>query len=144
MTHAKGGAPSPAWLRRLGRPIRDARRHREQLAEARRAWETEWTIERALDDLTRGSHPVIVGPWLSEVGYETLYWIPFLAWAKTYGNFDPSQLYVISRGGARSWYSHITSNYDDIFSFYTPDEFRTRNDERIHEQEGRQIGRAHV
>ena len=51
MTRAKGGTPSPAWLRRLGRPVRDARRHREQLAEARRAWETEWTIERALDDL---------------------------------------------------------------------------------------------
>lgn len=90
-----------------------------------------------INELGRSGRPIILGPWLSETGFETLYWIPFLAWAKTYGNFDPSQLYVISRGGARSWYSHITSNYDDIFSFYTPDEFRTRNDERIHEQEGR-------
>ena len=25
--------------------------------------------------------PLIVGPWTSEVGYEALYWVPFLAWA---------------------------------------------------------------
>ncbi len=87
--------------------------------------------------LGRSGRPIIIGPWLSETGFELLYWIPFLAWAKTYGNLDPAQLTVISRGGAASWYSHITSNYEDIFSLYTPDEFRNANDARIHEQEGR-------
>ena len=87
--------------------------------------------------LGRSGRPIVLGPWLSETGFELLYWIPFLAWAKTYGNFDPAQLTVISRGGAASWYSSITSNYEDIFSFYTPDEFRGGNDARIHEQEGR-------
>ena len=42
------------------------------------------------------------GPWLSETGFELLYWIPFLAWAKAYGNFDPERLVVVSRGGARA------------------------------------------
>ena len=115
MTHAKGGAPSPAWLRRLGRPIRDARRHREQLAEARRAWETEWTIERALDDLTRGSHPVIVGPWLSEVGYETLYWIPFLRWVRDAFRLDPARHVAGSRGGVASWYHGIPDRYGELW-----------------------------
>jgi hypothetical protein len=45
---------------------------------------------------------------------------------------------VVSRGGAASWYRHITPNYEEIFSFYTPDEFRVRNEGRIEEQEGRQ------
>ena len=87
--------------------------------------------------LGRSGRPIIVGPWLSETGFELLYWIPFLAWAKAYGNFDPSQLIIVSRGGAASWYRHISSNYEDILSFYTPDEFRRRNEERIVEQRGR-------
>jgi len=74
---------------------------------------------------------------LSEAGFELLYWIPFLAWAKAYGNLDPSQLVVISRGGAASWYRDITTNYEDVLSFYSPDEFRARNEARIVEQRGR-------
>ena len=88
--------------------------------------------------LGRSGRPIVLGPWLSETGFELLYWIPFLAWAKTYGNFDPERLVVVSRGGAAGWYSHITPHYEDIFSFYTPDEFRLRNEQRITEQQGRQ------
>ena len=74
--------------------------------------------------LGRSGRPIILGPWLSETGFELLYWIPFLAWAKAYGNFDPDRLVVVSRGGAAPWYRHITPHYEEIFSFYTPDEFR--------------------
>jgi hypothetical protein len=87
--------------------------------------------------LGRSGRPILVGPWLSEAGFELIYWIPFVAWAKNYGNIDPDQLVVISRGGAASWYRDITSNYEDIFSFYTPAEFRQQNDARIIEQKGR-------
>jgi hypothetical protein len=87
--------------------------------------------------LGRSGRPIILGPWLSETGFELLYWIPFLAWAKTYGNFDPDRLLVVSRGGAAPWYRHITPHYHDLFSFYSPDEFRQANDTRIAEQEGK-------
>jgi hypothetical protein len=90
-----------------------------------------------INALGRSGRPILIGPWLSEAGFELLYWIPFLAWAKAYGNLDPSQLVVISRGGASSWYRDITTNYADVLSFYTPDEFRARNDARIVEQRGR-------
>jgi len=88
--------------------------------------------------LGRSGRPILLGPWLSETGFELLYWIPFLAWAKAYGNFDPEQLVVISRGGAASWYSQITPHYEEIFSHFTPDEFRVNNECRIVEQQGRQ------
>jgi hypothetical protein len=87
--------------------------------------------------LGRSGRPIILGPWLSETGFELLYWIPFLAWAKAYGNFDPDRLVVVSRGGVASWYAHITPHYEEIFSFYSPEEFRVANDRRIEEQEGR-------
>lgn len=87
--------------------------------------------------LGRSGRPVIVGPWLSETGFELLYWIPFLSWARAYGNLDPDRLVVVSRGGAAAWYRDISAHYEDIFSFYSPDEFRQRNDQRIADQGGR-------
>jgi hypothetical protein len=98
--------------------------------------EAEQTRE-LVTSLGRSGRPILIGPWLSEAGFELLYWIPFLAWAKAYGNLDPSQLVVISRGGAGSWYRDITTNYEDVLSFFSPDEFRARNEARIVEQHGR-------
>ena len=113
-------------------------RHRDP---AKRSWG--WDAPEADDVrelvtlLGRSDKPILVGPWLSETGFELLYWIPFLAWAKTYGNLDPDKLIVISRGGAAPWYSHLTTNYEELLSYYTPDEFRRRNEERVAAQYGR-------
>jgi hypothetical protein len=85
----------------------------------------------------RSGKPVILGPWLSETGFELIYWIPFLAWAKEHGRLDPDRLVAVSRGGAETWYRHVTPHYADIFSFYTPDEFRIANEARIQAQGGR-------
>src|SRR5262249_19833661 len=67
-----------------------------------------------------------------------LYWIPFLAWAKAYGNLDPANLIVVSRGGAAPWYRALTTEYEDVLSFFTPDEYRMKNEQRILAQHGRQ------
>jgi hypothetical protein len=86
--------------------------------------------------LAESGRPIIVGPWLSEAGFELLYWIPFVAWAKRYGHLDPARLIVVSRGGTASWYQGITSQYEDVFSYFTPDEFRQRNEARVVDQKG--------
>jgi hypothetical protein len=123
--------PSSALTPKLGRPRDPAKK----LA----GWDIEEAreIRELVTVLGRSGRPIVLGPWLSETGFELLYWIPFLAWAKTYGNLDPEQLVVVSRGGAAPWYSHITANYVDVLSFYSPDEFRQRNEERIIAQRGR-------
>jgi hypothetical protein len=87
--------------------------------------------------LGRQDRPIIIGPWLTETGFELLYWIPFVAWAKAYASLHDDQLLVVSRGGAAPWYRHITPHYHDILSLYSADEFRARNDVRVHEQRGR-------
>ncbi|MGE3274294.1 MAG: hypothetical protein AB7O67_04225 [Vicinamibacterales bacterium] len=94
--------------------------------------------KEALTRMARSGKPIIVGPWLSETGFELLYWIPFLNWAKSYGNFRDDRLTVVSRGGCSTWYRHMTPNYRDVFEFYAPDEFRARNDQRILQQGGLQ------
>ena len=49
-------------------------------------------IPKILQRMARQRRPIIVGPWLSEVGFELLYWIPFLNWVKTYRPFDPERM----------------------------------------------------
>lgn len=119
-----------AWIRRAGRPLRDARRHRVQLAEDRAHWDVEWAVERELDAVTRGSHPVIVGPWLSEVGYETLYWVPFLRWVREAFKLDPSRVVAVSRGGVACWYRGVADRYAEIWDEVSPDAFASRVAER--------------
>lgn len=82
----------------------------------------------------RGRGPIIVGPWLSEVGFELLYWIPFLRWACAFARLKPEDLWIVSRGGCRSWYADISPNYVDVLDFYSPQEFRAGNTRRMTEQ----------
>ena len=93
-------------------------------------------VREAVMRLAESGKPIIVGPWLSEAGFELLYWVPFVAWATRYAHLDPSRLFVVSRGGAAPWYQGVTANYDDAFAWFTPDEFRVRNDQRISDQKG--------
>jgi hypothetical protein len=123
--------PPSALTPKLGRPRDPAKRLAGwDVAEARE-------VRELVTLLGRSDKTILVGPWLSETGFELLYWIPFLAWAKAYGNLDPDRLVVISRGGAGPWYSHLTSNYEDVLSYYTPEEFRRFNEDRIAAQYGR-------
>lgn len=71
-----------------------------------------------------GGKDLLIGPWISEVGYELLYWIPLLRKLKNLEiiNFDNSL--VVSRGGVNSWYADICDNYFEIFDLISLEEFR--------------------
>jgi len=75
--------------------------------------------------MVHGDRDVIAGPWTGEVGFELMYWIPFLNWLVEQG-LDPKRLVVLSRGGAAPWYRHLTSRYVDILDLITADDFRER------------------
>lgn len=95
-------------------------------------------IPKVIHRLAAKNTPLVVGPWLSEVGFEVLYWIPFLNWARTYRHFDPDRLVVVSRGGVQDWYRGIASQYMDLFDFFSPDEFRLLNEQRVTEGKQKQ------
>jgi hypothetical protein len=80
-------------------------------------------IKRTLARAAAGSRPVIAGPWTSEVGYETLYWLPFLAWAADRYGVHPERVIALSRGGTQPWYSGIAGRYVEIFDLVEPAEF---------------------
>lgn len=60
-----------------------------------------WPAYRQL--LLRSKLPIIVGPFRGEFGFETLYWLPFLAKLRADG-LDPARLFPIARAGTGSLY----------------------------------------
>jgi hypothetical protein len=78
--------------------------------------------------------PIVCGPWLSEIGFELLYWIPFLRWGMAAADLRPEQLVILSRGGCASWYGDLTSNYVELYDTFTPEDLRALNVRRVREQ----------
>jgi hypothetical protein len=88
-------------------------------------------LERGLANLAAGGNTIVAGPWLGEVGFELLYWVPFLRWFAERFHVAPERLLVVSRGGTASWYRPFAANYREIFDYLTPEDFRRRHDERL-------------
>ena len=107
----------------MRRSIRDARRHVHELREDRQWARAGWQVEREIDDALRGGRTVVVGPWLSEVGYEVLYWIPFLRWVMAAFRLDPSRVVAVSRGGVGTWYDGIAAQYVEVWDHVDPEDF---------------------
>jgi len=88
-------------------------------------------FQRELASMAAGQRPIVAGPWLGEVGFELLYWIPFLRWFTSRFGVGRDRLVVVSRGGTASWYQSFASRYCDVFDHVTPDVFRREHDERV-------------
>jgi hypothetical protein len=86
----------------------------------------ELTVLRRIRACASGSAPLIVGPWVSEVGYEVLYWIPFLRWFEDRYGIDPGRVIAVSRGGVQWWYDGIASRYVDVLDVYSAEDFAAR------------------
>lgn len=117
--------PLVRYTRRLDR----AREHQAFRAGAR-------AIERRLAEVAAGSGPIVVGPWLAEVGYEVLYWIPFLRWFQDAHGVPRERLIVVSRGGLDELYRPLAAGYVDLFDLLTPEQFAIANAERRTSHEG--------
>ena len=96
----------------------------------------EWHVEREVRRLARSRRPIVLGPWLSEVGYEALYWVPFLTWLKNEEGWDPQRVVAISRGGVASWYAGLAGTYVETFDHLSPQAFAARNEARREAAEG--------
>lgn len=120
--------------KRAVRLARRTKRLRQQAA----IFQAEWQIERELARIARGRRPIIAGPWLSEVGFEALYWIPFLRWFEDRYRVDAERVIAISRGGVADWYRGVAARYVEIFDHVDPAGFARRNAERraVHESGG--------
>ncbi len=111
----------------------------------RRTWPAitrDVSARRTLRAAAAGSGPIILGPWLSEVGYEALYWVPFVRWFTRHYDVDPDRVIALSRGGVSAWYGGIASRYVEQFDLFTPQEFAARNEARRGEADQKQLAHS--
>lgn len=111
----------------------------------RRVWPAvvrDMSVRRELRAAAGGSRPVLVGPWLSEVGYEVLYWVPFVRWFADHYRVPPERLIAVSRGGVATWYDGVAARYVEQLELFSPDEFARRNEERQASTDQKQMGIA--
>ncbi|MDA1183154.1 MAG: hypothetical protein O2930_00745 [Acidobacteria bacterium] len=87
-------------------------------------------LARRVEAFLRHDRPVIVGPWTGEVGFELLYWVPFVRRMVAVYGLPPERLIVVSRGGVAPWYGALATDYSDVFSFFSPGEFRAATEAR--------------
>jgi hypothetical protein len=130
---------SAKQMRRATRVRARVQKQAHELGETKKRVDTyraEWAVERELARTVSGSQPIIVGPWLSEVGYEVLYWVPFVRWVQSQFNIPRERLVVVTRGGAAAWYTDITSNAVELFDLMSPEEYAAGNAQRSTEERG--------
>jgi hypothetical protein len=93
-------------------------------------------VDRAIADVVAGRDPIIVGPWLGEVGYEVLYWVPFVRWFQNHYGVPRDRIIAVSRGGMEAAYGPCASTYVDLFDLMTPQALAAGNAQRQAEHEG--------
>ena len=111
---------------RIAQPLARWRARARRLGEQCGSWRREWEVERDLEAAVAGTEPIVVGPWLSEVGYEVLYWVPFLRWVNAAYRIPPDRVIALSRGGTASWYRGVASRYAEVFDHVSPADLAAR------------------
>src|SRR5688500_11848217 len=86
--------------------------------------------EGALRRAGRTGEHVLLGPFLGEIGYELLYWIPFLRRELRRHGIAPDQATVLTRGGAAVWYRDFAANAIDVLELLPPETYLAKLEER--------------
>jgi hypothetical protein len=71
--------------------------------------------ELSLRHAARRGRRVLVGPFLGEVGYELLYWIPFARRLLAELGIPRERVVTLTRGGAGCWYTDFAADHLDLF-----------------------------
>src|SRR5690349_23710512 len=100
----------PTIGRVLKRSYKQVRSHSHQLT---------WPAYR--QRLLRSKLPILVGPFRSEVGFEAMYWLPFLERLRADG-IAPDRMIPITRGGAAAWYGTPTGL--ELYAMRSPRDVR--------------------
>jgi hypothetical protein len=126
---ASRAGPHLARLRARGSAREIARALRREAVLRGGARRTELALARA----ARSRAPVVVGPFLGEVGFEVLYWIPMVRRLLARHGIARERVTAVSRGGAEDWYSDLAAGYVDALDLIPPQELAAGLNERRRE-----------
>lgn len=68
--------------------------------------------------------PILIGPWRGELGFEALYWLPFIERFIDAYKIDRERIVPITRGGSAAWYG--CTKAIELFAMRTPQQMRVQ------------------
>ena len=84
-------------------------------------------VKALIAELSADARPIILGPYRSEVGFECLYWMPFLRkLASQVPDFD-KRAAIVTRGGLAPLYATVASQGYDLYALRDVAEIRREN-----------------
>jgi len=78
----------------------------------------------------RSGKPLLLGPFLGEIGYELEYWIPFLRRELHRHEIPPDRATVVTRGGAALWYRDFAAGALDVLELVPYEQYLPQLEER--------------
>lgn len=81
-------------------------------------------VQGLVKTLNADRHPIVLGPFSSELGFEVMYWIPFLTKLKSLVQDFDKRAVVITRGGAGCLYTQVASQGIDLYAIRTVTDVR--------------------
>lgn len=96
-----------------------------------------WPVYKRLLQFT--DLPILCGPFRGEVGFEALYWIPFLRRLMKSCQIAPERIIPITRGGAAAWYGVPCGI--ELYEMRSPKDVRVEN--RIQHAKHQQLKQIH-
>ena len=91
----------------------------------------ESAVEREVDALAALQRPIAVGPCLSEMPWEVMFWLPFVKWAER--RLGETATLAVSRSAPSSWYAGLAHSFVDVADLMSAEEYRQRDEERQRE-----------
>jgi hypothetical protein len=79
--------------------------------------------EAAVARAARDGRRLLVGPFLGEVGFELLYWIPVVRRLLAEHGVERDRVTVLARGGAASWYRDCAEQSIEILDLVPPERY---------------------
>lgn len=96
-------------------------------------------VAKVMAELAADTRPILLGPWRSEVGFESLYWQPFLAYlASKVPKFD-QRAAIVTRGGLAPLYAKVANQGFDLYALRSVTDVRREN---LYDAQIRQKGKT--
>ena len=73
-------------------------------------------LQQQVQILNQDGAPILVGPFHSELGFEAIYWTPFIGWLKSKVKDFETRAHILTRGGAGCLYLHLAKQGLDLYA----------------------------
>ena len=93
--------------------------------------QTDSVLEREITLLRGLGQPIVVGPCLADPGWEALFWLPFVKWARR--RLGSAPVLALSKGAVGPWYADAADRFVNVYDLVSIPEYNARDEERVRE-----------